>query len=109
MRTKTLWMKDMYLEQILAGQKTIEVRVAYSNIVRLEVGDRLLLNDVHPYMIRRVARYRSFEALLADEEAEAIAPGVPADALLVRMRELYSAEKESLGIIALEIEAENDG
>ena len=32
MRTKTLWIKDEYLQLILAGRKTIEVRVGYSNI-----------------------------------------------------------------------------
>jgi ASC-1-like (ASCH) protein len=28
-RTKTLWIKDEYLNQILEGRKTIEIRVAY--------------------------------------------------------------------------------
>jgi ASC-1-like (ASCH) protein len=48
MRTKTLWIKDEYLQLILAGRKTIEVRVGYSNIVRLQVGDRVSLNEQHP-------------------------------------------------------------
>jgi ASC-1-like (ASCH) protein len=29
MRIKTLWIKDEYLEQILEGRKTVEVRVGY--------------------------------------------------------------------------------
>lgn len=106
MRTKTLWIKDAYLAQILSGQKTIEVRAAYSNVARLQAGDRLLLNDEHAYLIKRVGRYEGFEALLAHEPPERIAPGVPRDELLGRLRALYPAEKESLAVIALEIEAE---
>jgi ASC-1-like (ASCH) protein len=52
MRTKTLWIKDEYLQMILAGRKTIEVRVG-----RLQAGDRLLLNGRHAYLIGRIGRY----------------------------------------------------
>jgi ASC-1-like (ASCH) protein len=103
MRTKTLWIRDKYLSWILQGSKTIEVRVAYSNIARLETGDRLMLNDRHPYKIRRVGRYTSFEELLAHEDPKAIAPNLKPDDLLAALRELYPAEKEALGVIALEI------
>jgi ASC-1-like (ASCH) protein len=100
---KTLWIRDEYLAQILAGQKTIEVRVGYSNINRLKVGDSLLLNEQQQYIIRRVGRYADFEALLAREDAALIAPGIPAGELLERMRTIYPPEKEALGAIALEI------
>jgi putative RNA 2'-phosphotransferase len=104
-RTKTLWLKDEYLAQILAGRKTIEVRVAYGNIARLQPGDRLLLNDRHPFVIRRIGRYASFEELLAREDAAAIAPDLAADELLGTLRAVYLAEKEALGVVALEIAA----
>jgi ASC-1-like (ASCH) protein len=103
-QVKTLWIKDLYLAQILAGRKTIEVRVAYGNISRLAAGDALLLNDTHHYLIRRIGRYADFEALLEHEDADAIAPGIPADKLLIRMRAIYPPEKEALGAVALEIE-----
>ena len=106
MRTKALWIKDEYLWLILAGRKTIEVRVGYSNIKRLQVGDRLLLNDQHPFVIRRVGRYASFEELLAYEDAVSIAPDVPPGQLLEKLRAIYPPAKESLGVVALEIEAE---
>jgi ASC-1-like (ASCH) protein len=69
----------------------------------LEAGDRLLLNDQHPYEIRRVGRYTSFEELLVHEDPKAIAPDLKPDDLLRALRELYPAEKEALGVIALEI------
>jgi sulfoxide reductase heme-binding subunit YedZ len=106
MRTKTLWIKDEYLRLILAGRKTIEVRVGYSNITRLQVGDRLLLNDQHPFVIRRIGRYASFEELLAHEDAASIAPDVPPEQLLKGLRAIYPSQKEALGVVALEIEPE---
>jgi ASC-1-like (ASCH) protein len=106
MRTKTLWIKDEYLRLILAGRKTVEVRVGYRNITRLQVGDRLLLNDQHPFVIRRIGHYASFEELLAHEDATAIAPDVPPGGLLEGLRAIYPPEKEALGVVALEIEAE---
>ncbi len=102
-RVKVLWIKDEYLAEILAGRKTVEVRVAYGNIARLQAGDRLRLNDAHPFVIRRVGRYASFEELLAHEEAARIAPGMNPAELLAAMREIYPRDKEALGVVALEI------
>jgi len=100
---KTLWIRDEYLAQILSGRKTIEVRVGYSNITRLKAGDSLLLNDLHHFIIRRVGRYTDFEELLAHEEATSIAPEIPPNELLARIRAIYPPEKEALGAVALEI------
>jgi ASC-1-like (ASCH) protein len=104
MRTKTLWIKDEYLRLILQGRKTVEVRVGYSNITRLQVGDRLLLNERHPFVIKRIGRYADFEELLAHEDSAAIAPHVPPHELLDVMRAIYLPDKEALGAVALEIE-----
>lgn len=103
-REKVLWIREPYLEQIVTGSKTVEVRVAYSNIARLEVGDLLRLNDRHVARIRRIARYATFEELLQGEDPGAIAPDLSPEALLARLREIYTPEKEALGVIALEIE-----
>ena len=103
MRTKELWIRDEYLRMILAGRKTIEVRVGYSNITRLQVGDRLLLNNQYPYIIQRVGRYANFEELLACEDPASIAPGMTASELLNALRAIYAADKEALGVAAFEI------
>ena len=57
---KTLWVREPYLGQVLAGLKTVEVRVGYDNIRRLQPGDRLKLNDRHLFAIRRVGHYADF-------------------------------------------------
>ena len=100
---KTLWIKDEYLAWILSGRKTIEVRVGYSNITRLKPGDQVLLNDQHLFTIQRIGRYASFEELLAHEDPTAIAPDLAAGELLTALRRIYPAEKEALGVVALEI------
>jgi ASC-1-like (ASCH) protein len=103
-RIKTLWIKDEYLEHIFSGRKTVEIRVAYSNIVRLRPGDTLLLNGQHPYTIINIRRYPDFDAMVAAEDPVAIAPGLPGrDALLAACRAIYPPEKEAMGVVALEI------
>jgi ASC-1-like (ASCH) protein len=101
---KTLWIQDQHLQQILAGHKTIEVRVAYPNVARLKAGDELLLNDRHRYRVRRIATYPDFAALLAHEDPAAIAPGLTGNELLTALRGIYPPEREALGAVALEIE-----
>lgn len=108
MRTKTLWIREEYLDWILQGRKTVEVRVGYSNIARLEAGDILLLNGQHPFEIQRIGRYSSFEELLAQEDADKIAPQLKPGELLAALHTLYTAEKEALGVIALEIKPLTD-
>jgi ASC-1-like (ASCH) protein len=103
MITKTLWIKDEYLEWILSGRKRIEVRVAYSNIARLQPGDQVMLNDRYLFGIQRVGRYVNFDELVAHEDPQAIAPGLPTTELLSALRSIYPPEKENLGVVALEI------
>lgn len=108
-RTKVLWIKEEYLHHILSGRKTVEVRVAYPNISRLQPGDVLLLNERHRYRITAIRRYPDFAAMVAAEDPAAIAPDLPdRSALLDACRALYSPEKEQLGVVALEIAPEQD-
>jgi putative hydrolase of the HAD superfamily len=102
-RTKTLWVREPYLSQILAGRKTVEVRVGYDNILRLRPGDHLRLNDKHLFTIRRIGRYADFEEMVAAEDPATIAPDLPPDQLLDAIRAIYPPEKEDLGAIALEL------
>ena len=102
-RLKVLWIREPYLSQILAGRKTVEVRVGYENIQRLQPCDRLKLNDRHLVTVQRIGRYAGFEELLDQEDAAAIAPDLAPQELLDALRELYPPEKEALGVIALDI------
>lgn len=84
-------------------RKTIEVRVGYSNIRRLKVGNILLLNDRYPFTIRRIGSYFNFEELLQEEDPVRCAPDLTLEQLLPALRSHYPTEKEALGVIALEI------
>jgi ASC-1-like (ASCH) protein len=103
-QAKVLWIKDDYLQQILAGDKTIEVRVGYSNIRQLQPGQYIRLNDRYLFRLTRVALYPDFAALLAHENAAQIAPGLTPETLLTAMRSIYPPEKEALGAVALQLE-----
>ncbi|MDX1413723.1 MAG: NAD(P)-dependent oxidoreductase [Candidatus Promineifilaceae bacterium] len=104
MRTKNMWIKDEYLKMILDGRKTVEIRVGYDNIKRLQVGDQLLFNDQRLFTITRISHYRSFEKMLQSEDLERIAPGIPRNQLINQIRAIYPREKEDLGVVALEID-----
>ena len=103
-RTKTLWIKEEFLHLILTGQKTVEVRVGYDNIRRLQPGDILLLNEQHPYEIVDIRHYPDFAAMVTAEKPEAIVSGMSSpERLLEACRAIYPPEKEALGVVALEI------
>jgi len=108
-KIKTLWIKKEFLHLILAGQKTVEVRVGYDNIRQLQPGDILLLNEQYRYEIVDIRHYPDFATMVAAEKTEAIAPGTSdAQSLLDVCRAIYPPEKESLGAIALEIKPAKD-
>ena len=102
-RIKTLWVRREYLDQILNGRKTIEVRVGYANIRRLQPGDVLMFSAEYRYRIRRVARYDTFDQLADCESISAIAPGLDRQSFLLAARSIYPPQKEALGVYALEI------
>lgn len=104
-RPKTLWIKRQFLEEILGGRKTIEVRVGYRSIQELKPGMRLLLNEKHEIGIKDVRRYPTFSEMLEHEEAEKIAPGMPKGEILRILRSLYSPFEEKLGVFAIELES----
>jgi len=103
-KPKTLWIKRQFLEEILDGRKTVEVRVGYRNIQELKPGMKLLLNEKHEIGIKDVRRYPTFSEMLEHEEAERIVSGMPKDEILRVLRNLYPPFKEKLGVFVIELE-----
>jgi ASC-1-like (ASCH) protein len=102
-------LRKPYLELIADGIKTIEVRVGYPKIRRIQAGHQLTFvsgDDTVVTRVKRVTEYDSFEALLDHEDAVAIGGdlGESRDELLAVIREIYPPEKEKLGVIAIQIE-----
>jgi ASC-1-like (ASCH) protein len=100
-------LRQPYLDLIASLAKTVEVRVAYANrrnlapgqLIRFESGDASVLTR-----IVRVGRYASFAEMLDHEEVSAISgTDESREDLMAAIRDLYDEDKESLGVLALEL------
>jgi ASC-1-like (ASCH) protein len=107
-RVRTMSIYPHNLDKIADGSKTIEVRVAYPNnrslaadqLLRFLSGDRECLTR-----IVRVTEYRSFDDMLDHEDPLAIGYTVDMtrEDMLTRLHTIYPAEKEVLGVLAIEV------
>jgi len=102
-----LRIRKKYQDLILAGEKKIEVRVAYPHLESLAAGGYLSLNGQHVVRIIEVRRYPNFEAMLSNESLSEIGPGMSKDELIAQLREFYLPEKERLGVLAIQVEPVN--
>jgi ASC-1-like (ASCH) protein len=96
-----------YFDLIASGRKTIEVRVAYSANRRL-TADQLLRFTCRGEQcltrITRIASYSSFEDMFDHENVSAVNPTATRAEQLASIRLIYPADKEALGVIAIEIQ-----
>jgi ASC-1-like (ASCH) protein len=102
-------LRKPYLKLIADGVKTVEVRVGYPKMRRIQAGHELTFvsgDDTVTTRVKRVTEYGSFEGLLDHEDAIAIGGdlGESRDALLAAIREIYPPDKEKLGVLAIQIE-----
>lgn len=96
-----------YFDLIASGRKTIEVRVAYDSNKRLAAGQLLkFICDGEECLtrIKRVANYRTFDEMFDHENVSAVNPTATRAKQLANIRLIYPAEKEALGVIAIEVE-----
>jgi ASC-1-like (ASCH) protein len=92
-------------DAIMAGQKTLEVRVGYDTIKRYQAGELIRLETSQAsgtVQIKAVRTYASFEDMLAAEGWQKIAPDAgDTDTALRFIREIYPPEKEALRCTSL--------
>ncbi len=96
-----------YFDLIATGQKTIEVRVAYPSNKHLAPGQLLMFTcggEECQTRIKRIATYRTFDDMLDHENVSTVNPTATRAEQLADIRLIYPAEKESLGVIAIEVE-----
>ncbi|MCI3928824.1 ASCH domain-containing protein [Streptomyces sp. AN091965] len=107
MAEHTLNIRKPYFNLIASGAKTIEVRVGYPKIRKINAGDILRVSSGDDTLTTRVAEvkeYESFQALLETEEATAIGgPDMTHDQLVTAIRGIYPPEKEALGVFAFHL------
>ena len=99
--------KRPYFDAIMAGKKTLEVRVGYDSIKRLEAGELLQLETSHTsgvVRIKAVRVYRDFADMLSTESWKQIVPQVSSESEALRLlKGIYGPDKEELGIYVLEV------
>lgn len=103
---RTMRVKKRFFDLISSGRKDLEVRVCYDSINRIQVGERIrLVTHTLSFDVRvnGIRRYSTFEAMLEKEPYERIAPDCKSPPeLLSLFRNIYSPDKEKLGVVVLE-------
>ncbi|MEQ4720958.1 ASCH domain-containing protein [Nonomuraea sp. B19D2] len=106
---RELRIRKPYFDLIASGIKTVEVRVAYASMRKIQPGQNLDFvcgEERLPTRIVRVSRYTSFEEMLEQEDPIAIGGdlGKNPQELLAVIRSIYPPEKERLGVLAIGVE-----
>lgn len=100
--------KHEYLEMIRDGRKSLEIRVGYPNILSVIAGSQVLLisgDDRQTVMAREIRKYDTFHQMLAQEDYKKIIPGASKMEVLRVLQQIYPPEKESLGVVVIEVGA----
>lgn len=99
--------KRPYFDAIMAGTKTVEVRVGYESIKRLKAGELLQLETSQKTGVVRITavrEYRNFADMLETEDWRQIVPQVNTkDDALRLLTDIYPPDKENLGIFVFEL------
>ncbi len=106
-RAREMPIYKRYFDLIAAGTKTIEVRVAYPSNKRLAAGQLLKFTCRGEQCLTRITRittYASFDDMFDHENVVTVNPTATREQQLASIRLIYPAEKEALGVIAIEVE-----
>jgi ASC-1-like (ASCH) protein len=106
---RELTIRKPYLQLIADGVKTVEVRVGYPSMRRIQPEQDLIFvagNQRIMTRVRRVTEYPTFDQMLDHEDPRAIGGelGESRERLLSVIRDIYPPEKEQLGVLAIEVE-----
>ncbi|WP_405021147.1 ASCH domain-containing protein [Kitasatospora sp. NBC_00070] len=101
-----LHLLPQYFDLVADGTKTIEVRVATPRKLTIRHGDllRFTTDETTHIEVRvtRATRYDSFSELLAAEPLPAVNRLTDQAGALRALRDIYSPEREALGVLAIE-------
>ncbi len=104
---RTMRIKRPYYDLIMSRKKTLEVRVGYDSIRRIEVGDKIRLETSQVsgmIQVEAIRTYKSFRSMLDVEPWQQIVPDVQDRVEALRkLEEIYPAPKEALGVYVFEI------
>lgn len=100
-----------YYNLINKGIKTLEVRVGYPDIKRVQKGDTIIFKDYSniKFEVVRVTRYEDFPEMLDNEDSSKAIPGVNKYKALSLYQNIYPEEKEALGVYVFELRKQTNG
>lgn len=107
MAKKHVWrVKKEYFRQLKSGEKTLEIRVGYQQIKQVRAGDTITFENYgsNAFLVKRVAVYNGFQKMLEAEGVEKVLPGMTMAGALSKLAEIYSADREALGVYVFELE-----
>lgn len=103
---KHIWrIKKEYFRQLKTGAKTLEIRVGYAQMKKVQPGDCISFENYGPneFLVKRIAVYPNFEQMLLAEDVEAVLPGMTFHGALNTLREIYPEAKEAMGVYVFEL------
>ncbi len=97
--------KRQYYNLILQGKKSLEVRVGYPDIKKVEVGDTITFKEYSnmKFEVIRIAVYDDFPEMLDSEDSKKAIPGETKYKALEMYQEIYDESKEALGVYVFEL------
>jgi len=98
-------LKWFVLPFVADGRKDLEVRTADEKRSKIKVGEVIIFANTYARRVKSIRRYTSFQEMLAVEDPDRIMPTWMPERILSGLRQIYSPEKEQLGIIVFELEA----
>ncbi|HEX4103916.1 MAG TPA: GNAT family N-acetyltransferase [Candidatus Paceibacterota bacterium] len=100
--------KPRFINLARSRKKTLEVRVGYDNINRIQVGERIRFvshESTLDIRVKAIRRYPTIALLLDKEPWEKIAPDLSSkEETFQLLKQIYPSEKEKLGMVVLEID-----
>jgi ASC-1-like (ASCH) protein/GNAT superfamily N-acetyltransferase len=105
---KHLWrIKKEYFLQLLSGDKSMEIRVGYNSIKKVEQGDTISFENYgkNEFNVLKTTVYSDFEEMLKSESVKEVLPGYSFAEALKILRNIYPADKERLGVYAFKLQA----
>ena len=100
--------KKPYFDGIMSGRKTLEVRIGYSSIKRLNEGQLLQLENGHASGVVRIKSIRIYDRfadmLVAEPWREIVPQARNKEEALRLLHKIYPPHKERLGVHVIEVE-----
>lgn len=112
MTKKHVWrVKKEYFRQLKNGDKSLEIRVGYSQIKKVRQGDVITFENYGPneFDVVRVSIYDSFERMLEVEGVQHVLPGMTKSGALRTLQGIYSKDREALGVYVFELKFRING